>query len=461
MAKKAFGKSALIDGNIIFAIILFALPIALGNFFAVAASWGDGYVLSHYVGKEAFSGMGVGGTLISFGAIFATAFPVGMSNLSSRYYIEGDLEKMRRNFVSSLFLSFLAALGVVALTLCLIDPLLPVLNLETSSPLYGYAKSYAYAAVFSFFGTTLYSFLISYLRSIGEKKMPLLLIAIDSGFVLFFDYVFVVLASLGVLGVAISAIIAPLLSDFVGFFYLAFAHPDLRPHWVDWKLQGSEVRKQLRLSLPLSLELVIIAFGSFAIQSAIDGLGEDAIYALSALGKLTSLLGLFSNGLNNAIAPFVAQNLAFGKISRAKRGLIDEVGLCCLCSLVDMAAVFFAYQAVVLFFLGEASPAVMSYARKEMLFTLLIYALSPFYGSFRFALGAIDRPMGNMVAGFLQLVSQLAFVYFFSFFLGEDVIIGATALSEILPVLWVSFEIVYFFFLPPSFAHFSRDFPRR
>ena len=57
MAKKAFGKSALIDGNIIFAIILFALPIALGNFFAVAASWGDGYVLSHYVGKEAFSGM--------------------------------------------------------------------------------------------------------------------------------------------------------------------------------------------------------------------------------------------------------------------------------------------------------------------------------------------------------------------------------------------------------------------
>jgi hypothetical protein len=104
---------------------------------------------------------------------------------------------------------------------------------------------------------------------------------------------------------------------------------------------------------------------------------------------------------------------------------------------------------------------VMSYARKEMLFTLLIYALSPFYGSFRFALGAIDRPMGNMVAGFLQLVSQLAFVYYFSFFLGEDVIIGAAALSEILPVLWVSFEIVYFFFLPPSFAHFSRDFPRR
>lgn len=461
MAKRAFGKSSLIEGNILFAIVLFALPIVLGNFFGVAASWGDGYVLSHHVGKDAFSGMGVGGTLISFGAIFATAFPVGMSNLSSRYYVEGDSEKMRRNFVSSLVLSLLAAFVVVSLTIALIGPLLPKLNLKTGSLLYGYAKTYAYVAVFSFFGTTLYSFLISYLRSLGEKKMPFVLIAIDSAFVLLFDYLFVALASWGVIGVAISAIVAPLISDLIGFLYLAFAYPNLRPHRADWKLQGNEVKKQLHLSLPLSLELVVIAFGSFAIQSAVDGLGENAIYALSAFGKLTSLLGLFCNGLNNAIAPFIAQNLAFGKISRAKKGLVDEIGLCCLCSLVDMATVFFAYRAVVTFFLGEADSAIMFYARKEMLFTLLLYALAPFYGSFRFALGAIDRPLGNLIAGFLQLAGQLAFVYCFASFFGENSVLGALALSEILPALWVSFEMVYFFFLPPSFAHSAKDFPRR
>ena len=461
MAKERKSKYSLVQGNILWAILLFALPIALGNLLSVVGAWGDGYLISRHVGKEAFSGMGVGGALISFGAIFATAFPVGMSNLSSRYHIEGNAEKIRRNFASSLLLSLLAALFVVVATLALIEPLLPALKLASDSPLYGYARSFAYVASFSFFGTTLFSFLISYLRSIGEKKMPFVLIAVDVGFILLLDFLLVAVAGFGVIGIAISGIVAPLLSDLIGFLYLYVYHPELRVGRGDWALSWSESKKQLQLSLPLALELVVIALGGFAIQAAVDGIGEDAIYALSALGKLTSLLGLFSNGLNNAIAPFIAQNLANGEEDRAKRGLFIEIGLCLVCSLIDAAVLLLAYRSVIGLFLGEVSPSVLSYARKAMLFTLLIYALAPLYGTFRYVLGAIGHPLGNMVAGFLQLISQLVLVFSFVALWGDDAILGANALSEILPSLWVCFEVTYLFLLPPSFAQTMKQFPRR
>lgn len=444
-------KRSLVQGNISLALLAFAFPIFLGNVLGVALSWCDGYLLSRYSGDNAFAGLNVGGVLISLGSIFATAFPVGMGSLSSLYFAQGNNEKIRKNFCSSLILSLSVAVLIVGLTLALIDPFLPLLNLEKGTAIYESARLYAYVAAFSFFGSTLYSFLISYLRSLGEKTMPFVLIGVDTATAIGFDFLFLVACHLGVTGVALSALIAGIISDIVGFVYLFIAHPELRIHRGDFHFEKAEIAKQLRLSLPLALQLTVISLGGFWIQSAIDGLGKNAILALSALGKLTACLGLFGNGLNNAIGPFMAQNLGKSQAKRAKQGLNIELAMAFGFSILDGVILIFCYEPVLGIFVSEINGEILSYARLGMFFNLLVLAINPFYGSFRYVLGAINKPLWNLLAGLLQLFSQLLLVFVFALFWMPYAVIGAGALAQVLPAILLSILIIHYVYRDPAF----------
>lgn len=426
---------SLTEGKALRSILIFAIHIFIGNVIGVLYGWIDGLLLSKYVGTSALAGASVGGSSIAVESIFASAFPVGMSALTSKYFGEKNENKLKENFYSSLLLNIVVSLLLLGITLALVKPVLSLMNVEEGTEIYSYAKTYAYISSFSLIGVLFYSFLVSYLRARGESKAPLFFIVLFCLVSIIADLVLTMGLHLGIYGASFSPIIAYAVSDIVGFFILFHKHKELRLDQSFFRLNWIETKKELILSLPLALQLSLISVGGVFAQSVINSYGEEAILGLTVAGKITGVLGLYINGVANAIGPFLSQNIGKGQAKRGKDGLNKALLISVVLALVDCLIAYLLIIPTSRLFLGTINETALHYTRMSVYFFFGSILLAPCITLFRYALESADSPYWNLFAGFAQLATQLLFVLLLSRYMGESAVVGSSFFSSILPCL--------------------------
>lgn len=439
-------------GDAMSSILVFAIPIFLGNVLSSAFGWADGYLVSSKIGTEALAALPIAGSGISVFLIFASAFPVGMSSLFAKIFGEGDSEKLRKNYLSSLILVIIVGLILTGLSLALMKPILLFMKARPGTEIYAFSEKYYFIASFSFLGMGLYSFLISYLRALGDSKVPLLFILVYSSISILLDYLFIGVASIGIVGSALSSVVSYAVVVVFGFVWLFVKHPELRIKRKDFSFGRQEIKEELVLSLPLAFQLALISIGGVATQSGIDAYGTDAILGLSVAGKVTGVLGLYINGINNAIGPFVSQNIGAKQCKRAKDGLSKSLIICGVLCLVDILLMFVLIKPTTSLFLPEANETVYRYAYLSLFFSIGSYLLLPLIGNFRYVLESVGHPLINLYAGFAQLAGQLLTVFALSLALKEYAIVGAGFISQIIPAVILLVGVFRFVYRDPRFS---------
>lgn len=415
-------------------MLLFALPIFVGNLLSVVFGWVDGILLTSYVSEDALAASAVGGTVYSIGTIFASAFPVGMTSLTSKIYGEKNPDKLRKNYLFSIILNAVFAIIDLVISLALIGPLLQFMHLSDSPAILELARKSAYVGCFSIVGLMFYSFLVIYLRSLGERQMPLVFIIIYTLVGALCDFLYMGVAKWGIYAPALASLTAYLVCDVFGFLWIFFRHKELRIKKEDWKIDWEMIKKQLSLSLPLAFELCFISIAGLFSQSFVDGLGKEALLGLTVAGKLTGMTGLYINGINSASGTFMAQNIGQGQNKRAKEGLNKALFICLGMLVIDLLMSFFLIDPVINVFLKNPSETTIYYCRLSVYFNMGCLVMLPFIGCFRFSLQAVEKPVWNLIAGVAQLAVHLICLYVFSTIYHEYAIVGATFFAQLIPL---------------------------
>ena len=190
-------------------ILVFALPIFIGNVFQQLYSMVDNIIVGNTLGEQAFAGVGAT-TSIAFLVIgFVQGLTAGFAVKTSQYFGNGDVENVKRSVASSFVLG---AAVTVLLTLASVFATMPLLRLmQTPEDIINYSYDYIVVVFAGVGATMLYNLVSSILRALGDSKIPLLFLVIASVINVGLDLMFIVVFDMGVAGAGWATVISQLL----------------------------------------------------------------------------------------------------------------------------------------------------------------------------------------------------------------------------------------------------------
>ena len=133
-------RCSLTEGSIWKAMLLFALPVLLGNIFQQLYNMVDTMIVGKYVGASALAAVGATGNLMFLITGFSIGFAAGFSIITAQAFGAGDGWKMRHSVSNGILLSLLTAVILTTVSLTCMDTFLHWMN--TPSDIYPQARSY-------------------------------------------------------------------------------------------------------------------------------------------------------------------------------------------------------------------------------------------------------------------------------------------------------------------------------
>lgn len=287
-------------------ILLFALPLLLGNVFQQLYSFTDAAVVGRLVGVEGLAAVGASASVTFLIIGFSWGVTSGLSIPVSRAFGAQDLSAMRRSVAAGAMISACVTVVITVVGLTATRGLLTVLR--TPPEIFDGAVTYLSIVFAGAAAVIVYNFLASMLRAIGDSRTPLYFLVGSSLLNAVLVVAFVGGLHLGLAGAALSTVLSQIAAAVACLVFIHRRVPTLHLRREDWRAAPSAVRESLRMGLPLGFQSIAISVGAVIVQFAVNGMGATAVaaYAASQRVEQIAIMPLFSFGV--AATTFVAQN---------------------------------------------------------------------------------------------------------------------------------------------------------
>ena len=345
-------------------ILLFSIPLLIGNVFQQFYSMVDTIIVGRFVGVDALAAVGSTGSLVFLINGFALGLTSGFSVMVSQRFGANDEKGLRKAVSSSVVLC--AALVVILTTTSLIaaKPLLHLMN--TPDNIFNDAYIYV-AIIFAGIVTTVaYNMMASILRALGDSKSPLYFLIISSILNIVLDLVFIINFKMGVAGAAYATIISQGVSAILCFIYILKKYAILKLSRKDYNVKKSMYIKHLKIGIPMALQFSITALGLITVQGALNVLGSTVIAAYTASSKALQLVMQPAVTYGVTMATYCGQNLGAKRYDRIKDGVNKAVKISIITSIISgFVLIAFGTQFVKLF-IENPDAQIIAYSKQVL-----------------------------------------------------------------------------------------------
>lgn len=321
------GESRNIDmtsGSVPRIMIMYGLPILIGNLLQYLYSAVDAWVLGQSGQTEAYAAVGslspVTQTLV---ALF-WGFSQGAGIVISRAFGAKDGNRVSRGAHTALVVTVLigAFLTVVGM---LVAPMLLriVLGADGDAAIYNHAKTYLLIFFGGIIPMLVYNIGAEIMRAVGNSHYPFVFLCTGSILNIILDVLFVFVWDFGVAGVAWATVIAQAISSILVLVVLfgkkAPVRLSLRKLGIDKALTATVVR----LGIPVAIQNSITCLSALFIQSYIAGANGDQLAILGGYTTFSRTIAFLCQPaavMTGTAAVFTAQNLGAGRFDRIRQG---------------------------------------------------------------------------------------------------------------------------------------------
>ena len=351
MAQNVKDSTDMIHGSIARSILLFSIPLLVGNFFQQLYNTVDAYVVGNYVNTSALAAVGASTPIVNMLVGFFLAAGAGV--VISQYFGGGRTEQMRRAIHSSLALTAILSVLFTALGLSFTKPLLHAIGVPEdvmpNSALY--LSIYFWGMTFSLF----YNMGSGILRAIGDSKNPLFYLIAASLVNIVLDFLFVCGFGMGVEGAAIATIIAQAVSAALVMGKLLMTREIYRVRLGEICFDRKMIRRIVDIGLPAAIQQSITSFSNVIVQSYINYFGTAAMAGYSATLRVDGFLQLPLQSFNMTITTFVGQNIGAKEYKRVKKGIFTSWLMCSGIILVGSVIMFLKAPSIIGIFTEDAA----------------------------------------------------------------------------------------------------------
>ncbi|MBO4235996.1 MAG: MATE family efflux transporter [Firmicutes bacterium] len=312
-------------GSILSQLIMFSLPLLLGNAFQLLYNMVDTIVVGNFVGKEALAAVGSTTMIINMVVFFFNGFSVGASVAIARSFGAKDFDRLHKSIETTMAMTlgfgvFFTAFGILA-----VRPMLRLM--ATPDDVMDEATIYLRTYMAGISGLMIYNMASGILRAVGDTKRPLYFLIFCSVLNMVLDIAFVVLFKWGVFGVAFATIVAQFISAALVIRLITKTNDVYKLTWSDLGIDKGILSQIIQVGLPAAIQSTITSLSNTFVQSYVNFFGSSVMAGWSCYNKLDQFLFLPINSMSNAATTFVSQNMGARDIKRADKGTTVAVSV--------------------------------------------------------------------------------------------------------------------------------------
>lgn len=336
------------EGSIVKQVMLFALPLMLGNIFQMLYNTVDSIVVGNFVGTQALAAVGSTTMIVNMMVFFFNGFSIGAGVVISNYFGARNLKALHKAIETTMASTFALCVLFSLAGVAAVEPMLHFM--ATPEDVFGEATTYLKIYISGISGLLIYNMGSGILRAVGDTVRPLYFLVLTSVLNILLDLLFVLGFHRGIEGVAWATVISQFVSALLILALLTRSHDIYRLTWRDLRIDRSILGSIFAIGLPAGIQSVITAFSNVFVQSYINSFGSSCMAGWSCYNKLDQFIMLPMQSMAMAATTFVSQNIGAGKARRADRGTMITVGMAAGVTAVIVALLcLFAAPAVGLF----------------------------------------------------------------------------------------------------------------
>ena len=344
-------------GPIFGQLVLFSLPLMLGNVFQMLYNTVDSIIVGNFVSKQALAAIGSTTMITNMMVFFFNGFSIGAGVTIGQYFGARDMDNLHRAIETTMAATFLLSVVFSGVGVALVRPLL--LMMSTPEDVFADAAVYLRIYIGGISGLLIYNMGSGILRAVGDSTRPLYFLILTSILNIILDLFFVLVLKAGIAGAAIATILSQFLSGTLILVLLTRTKDIYRLNWKELRLDFPILRQIFAVGLPAAVQSVLTAFSNIFVQSYINIFGSDCMAGWSSYNKLDQFIMLSMQSMAMAATTFVSQNVGAGNDRRADRGTVSALLLTCgITGVIIALLIGFAPSAVRLF---SPDPAVIEY----------------------------------------------------------------------------------------------------
>ena len=426
----------LTKGPVVKSMLLFAIPMILGDLLQQCYNIADTLIVGQFLGKTALAAVGSSFTLMTFITSIILGLCMGSGALFSIRFGQRDKQGLKQDLCASFFfIAFISILLNIIAYICL-DAL--KLFLRVPHEVWGDMRCYLLYIFMGIIAIFLYNFFSAYLRSIGNSVIPLIFLAISSILNIILDLYFVLVLRMGVGGAALATVLSQYVSGIGIVLYTLLKYKEVLVIFKISYLKRERIKQIISFSLLTCIQQSVMNLGILMVQGLVNSFGTVVMAAFAAAVKIDAFAYMPVQDFGNAFSTFIAQNYGAKEKERIQKGLKEAVRISSIfCIIISILVYIFAKPLMMIFIDANETSIILEgvrYLRIEGAFYIGIGCLFSLYGLYR----ALGRPGMSVVLTVFSLGTRVALAYILS----SIPALGVTGIWWSVPIGWALADIV-------------------
>ena len=357
------------EGSIWKNILLFSVPLILGNLLQQLYNTADSIIVGNFVGSNALAAVGSSGSPIFLLIGFSQGIAVGAGVVVSQFLGARDRQGAHISVHTSLALATILGAILTVGGIAISRSLLTAMNTpaEVLEDAVTYMQLYFGGVLFS----VVYNMAAGILNAAGNSRRSLLYLGCASGTNILLDLILIAGLKMGVAGAAIATDISQLVSCVLSLRFLMRVDADYRVTAREVRVDRKMAAKIIRVGLPTGIQNMVISLSNIRVQASVNGYGAAAMAGFAAYMKVDGFNILPIMSFSMAATTFVGQNFGAGQIDRVKKALWVTMALSFVYTVITGTLLLLAQDPIMHLFTGDET--VVAFGQQAM------HYFCPFY----------------------------------------------------------------------------------
>ena len=427
-------------------MLLFALPVFLGNIFQQFYNAFDSWCVGNYIGDDALAAVSSSGSLIFMMVSFFNGVAMGAGVVIARLYGAKQYDPMRKAIHTAIASGLVTGLVLTAAGVAFTPTILKWMDTpeEVLPQSISYFRWYFSGAVF----TVMYNIFVGILHAVGDSRHPLYYLMFSTVVNVVLDMLFVAVLHFGVGSAAIATTISQGISALLCCIHLVRIDTPYRVMLKQIRFDKKSLVEIVKYGIPSGVQNSVIAMANVVVQTNINSFGKAAMAGCGSYSKLEGFAFLPVTCFTQALSTFVGQNLGAHQHDRVKKGV--GFGIACSCILAELIGVLsyiFAPQLIRFF---SHSQEAIDFGTRHMRTICLFYCLL----AFSHCIASIMRGAGKATVPMFTMLACWCVLRVTYITVAVKIVNELTTVSWAYPITWSCSSVIFLiYFLTADWIH--------
>ncbi len=437
---------SLTEGPIWKAMLLFALPVFLGNVFQQFYNAFDSWCVGNYIGDDALAAVSSSGSLIFMMISFFNGVAMGAGVVIARLFGAKQYAPMRKAIHTAIAFGLVTGVLLTVVGVVFTPTILHWMGTpkDVLPQSISYFRWYFTGAIF----TVMYNIFVGILHAVGDSKHPLYYLMFSTLVNVVLDMLFVAMLGLPVGAAAVATTISQGISALLCCIHLIRIDAPYRVTLKEVRFDKQSLIEIVKYGIPSGVQNSVIALANVFVQTNINSFGKAAMAGCGAYSKLEGFAFLPVTCFTQALSTFVGQNLGAHRHDRVKKGV--AFGIACSCIMAELIGVLsyvFAPQMIGFF---TSTQKALDFGTEHMQTICLFYCLL----AFSHCIAGIMRGAGKATVPMFTMLACWCLFRVTYITVAVKLVNELTTVSWAYPITWSLSSIVFLiYFLKADWIH--------